>query len=111
GLETGGIVSVDCALGFPAADIEHCGASFVVYGRDPAAVASVLKRLEAAALAAEDAFAHRLFPCEEGVELAMAKGRPGSPILLGDVQDNAGAGASADEPRLLRTLVEKGARD
>ncbi|MGE4247594.1 MAG: MlrC C-terminal domain-containing protein, partial [Parvibaculaceae bacterium] len=110
-LEAGGIASADCALGFPAADIEHCGGAFVVYGRDLDATTAVVKRLEATALAAEAAFVHRLLPCEEAVELAMARGRPGSPILLGDVQDNAGAGASADEPRLLRTLIEKGARD
>lgn len=110
GLETEGVVSADCALGFPAADIEQSGASCVVYGRDAAATAAALKRLEAAALAAEDAFVHRLLPCEEAVALATSRGRAGHPILLADVQDNAGAGATADEPRLLRTLVEAGAK-
>lgn len=110
GLEAEGVLSVDCALGFPPADTRECGPAIVAYGLDQTATRAALDELAALAESAEGAFANALLSPEEAVSRGKALGRPGRPVLLADVQDNPGAGASSDTTGLLRAMVAGGVR-
>ncbi len=110
-LEREGLLSIDFAAGFPPADIAECGPAVVAYGETPAAAEAAAEGFAAAVLAAESAFDSHLVPAAEAVRQAIAEGRPGRPVVLADVQDNAGAGATSDTTTLLRELLDQGARD
>jgi microcystin degradation protein MlrC len=64
-------------------------------------------------LAARPAFGAHLWPCAQGVARAIALARSAGqgPVLLADVQDNPGAGASSASTGVLAELVRQGARD
>lgn len=110
-LERDGVLSADFAAGFPPADIAECGPAVLAYGATAAAAEAAAGQLERAVLEAEAAFDSGLVPAAEAVAHAIAEGRPGSPLVLADVQDNAGAGATSDTTTLLRALLDQGARD
>ena len=104
-----GVISADIAMGFPAADIFDAGPSIVVYGKSQAMAEAEADRLLAALEAVETAFDPQLLPARDAVREAMAfKG--GKPVVLADVQDNPGAGATADTTGLLAALVNEGAQ-
>jgi len=97
-----GVISADIAMGFPAADI-------FVYGTSQAVAEAEANRLLAALEAVETAFDPQLLPARDAVREAMAfKGE--KPVVLADVQDNPGAGATADTTGLLAALVNEGAQ-
>lgn len=103
-------VSADIAMGFPAADIFHSGASVVTYAglqKDADRAADSLLR---AFMEAEDSFDSGLQPPEETVAEAMAD-TGSKPVVIADAQDNAGAGASSDTTGLLHALIDGGAQD
>ena len=101
-------LSVDYACGFPPADIPDSGASVVAFGPDAekvrAAADGVLTRL----LEVESEFSNVLLSPQEAVRVAMAHGA--GPVVIADVQDNPGAGATSDTTGMLEALVEGGAR-
>ncbi len=101
-----GIAGADLALGFPSADVAHCGPSLVVQGHGAEAGADVLER---AALRAEAAFARPLPGAVEAVRLALRAAR--RPVVIADTQDNPGAGGTGDTVGLLRALLDAGAPD
>ena len=101
-------LSVDYACGFPPADIPHSGASVVAFGPNAekvrAAADAVLERL----LEAESDFDNALLSPRDAVRVAMEHGS--GPVVIADVQDNPGAGATSDTTGMLEALVEGGAR-
>ncbi len=104
-------VSADIALGFPPADIHHCGASLIVYGETQDQADRAADRLQAALDAAEPEFHNPLVPPAEVVAKAISIAAPASrPVIIADPQDNPGAGATGDTTGLLAALVEGGAR-
>ena len=105
-----GVLSVDFAAGFPPADIFECGPALVAYAETPAAAEEAAEAFLQDILAVEADFDSRLVPAAEAVRQAIAEGRPGRPIVLADVQDNAGAGATSDTTTLLRELIDQGAQ-
>lgn len=109
--EREGVLSVDFAAGFPPADIAECGPAVLAYGETAAAAEAAAARLAGAVLAVEQEFDSALVPAAEAVALAIQQGRPGAPVVLADVQDNAGAGATSDTTTLLRALIDQGAQD
>jgi microcystin degradation protein MlrC len=104
-----GLVSRDIAMGFPPADIHDAGCTVLAYGRSAEQAEAEAERLQGALLAVEPRLENPLIDEAEAVSLAMACGEPG-PVVLADVQDNPGAGASSDTTGLLRALVDGGAR-
>jgi microcystin degradation protein MlrC len=90
-------------MGFPAADFVDCGATVLAYGPDAEAQAEALL---ADILAAEPAFAGRVFTPEEGVAeaLRLAQGAR-RPVILSDTQDNPGAGGDSDTMGMVRALA------
>ncbi len=104
-----GVISADIAMGFPAADIFDAGPSVVAYGESPAAAEAEADRLMDALEAAEAAFDPQLVPAQEAVQKAMAF-NGGKPVVLADVQDNPGAGATSDTTGLLAALIRGNAQ-
>ncbi len=93
------------AGGFPAADIYDCGPSVVAYGGYRAACQAAVDELAEAVMAARREFTGGLLSIAEAV--ARAKAHAGSkPLVVADVQDNPGAGGTADTMGLVRALAE-----
>jgi len=101
-----GILSTDIACGFPAADIYDCGATVVAYGTSQQAVEAAVTSHYDTILASESQFTNPLLEGNEAIKQATIRGRPGSPVVVADVQDNPGAGGSADTTGVLYSLIE-----
>ncbi|MEM9762590.1 MAG: M81 family metallopeptidase, partial [Pseudomonadota bacterium] len=98
----------ELALGFTAADTPHTGPAVLAYGPDQAAADALADDLSRAFASAEPDFQTAMLSPSEAVAAAMAL--PASqPVVIADVQDNPGAGATSDTTGLLRALVEGGA--
>lgn len=100
------ILSASILMGFPPADVPDAGPSVLAYGLTRAAADDAAARLYQALLAREAEFAPNLLTADQGVEraieLAMTAAKP---VILADVQDNPGAGATSDTPWILQSLV------
>ena len=106
-----GIAGAELALGFPSADVAHCGPSVVVLGVDAERNDALTDAdaLERAVLAAETGFARPLPDAAEAVRLALGAAR--RPVVIADTQDNPGAGGTGDTVGLLRALLDARAPD
>ena len=93
------------AGGFPAADIYDCGPSVVAYGGYRAACQAAVDELADAVMAAKPEFTGGLLSVEEAVARAKAHPGGGKPLVIADVQDNPGAGGTADTMGLVRALA------
>lgn len=107
--EAGG--SLSFAPGFPMADFPECGMSVVGYADDEAAVNRMVDRMAVAVAEAEPDFVLELLDPDDAVRLAIARGRPGAPMVLADTQDNPGAGGNGDTTGLLAALLRHRACD
>jgi len=99
----------DIALGFTAADIPDTGPSVVAYAPSQSQADAIVDDLLAAFMQAEAEFDCTLMPPVEAVRAAMAMAGDQS-VILADVQDNPGAGASSDSTGLLSAMVSEGAQ-
>ncbi|MCW3477289.1 M81 family metallopeptidase [Limobrevibacterium gyesilva] len=109
-LETApGMVGAELALGFPPADVAHCGPSIVTLGTLGADTEAAADALERVALAAESQFSRPLPEATKAVRLALAAS--GRPVVIADTQDNPGAGGTGDGVGLLRALLDARAPD
>ncbi len=104
------VISADIAMGFPLADIYHAGASIVAYAFSRKAAEAEVERLLGAFVAAEASFDSALIAAKDAVAIALAA-QSDKPVVLADVQDNAGAGATSDTTGLLQAMVDGGAHD
>jgi microcystin degradation protein MlrC len=108
--QAGDLLGIDVASGFPPADIFECGPAVVAYGRHKEPLHRAFDRVFNALLAAESKFSNPLVAPAEAVAIAMRDGRPGRPVVLADVQDNPGCGATSDTTTVIQTLIEAGAQ-
>ena len=99
----------EIALGFTSADFPDTGPSCVAY-------AATARKAAAAAAHIVDIFRAReadldcsMLSLEEAVLTSRQKWE--KPIVLADVQDNAGAGGTSDTTGLLAALIEGGAKN
>lgn len=100
---------VDLALGFTAADIPDMGPSVVAYAPDQAGADALADQAMQALERAEAQIDHDLLTPDDAVRLAM-QSSAAKPVIIADVQDNPGAGATADTTGLLRALAAVGAQ-
>ena len=107
--ETGTLLSF--AAGFPAADFADCGASVYAFGPDQAAATHAVERLAEEIEAAEREWHSTLLTPDEAVREALRRYDGRRPVVLADVQDNPGAGGTADTMGLLKALVAAGVED
>ena len=94
---------VELAMGFTGADTVHTGPAWIAYGPD--AETQVGTMAEAIA-SAEGDLARPLPDADTAVAQAMSIAA-GKPVILADVEDNAGGGGSSDTTGLLRALVRQ----
>ncbi|MEL6775210.1 MAG: M81 family metallopeptidase [Pseudomonadota bacterium] len=102
--------SADIALGFTAADIPDTGPSVVAYAPSATRAAAIADDLMAVILAIEGTVDAGLLSPGDAVARAMAERGGAGPVVLADVQDNPGGGASSDSTGLLAALVDAGAQ-
>ena len=100
---------VELAFGFTAADGPDTGPSVIAYAPEQSEADTQADTALQRLLAARDAFQTELTCPAEAVAQAMA-GSFDKPVVLADVQDNPGAGASSDTTGILRALVDAGAQ-
>jgi microcystin degradation protein MlrC len=103
------VISISIFAGFPLADIHDAGLSvYVVTNGDQALADALADRLAQEAWARRRDFLHHGVPVGEAVRQALAA--DGRPIVLADMADNTGGGASGDGTEVLRELLRVGAR-
>ena len=104
-LEQGDVLSASVGLGFHPADIAKCGPVVLAYGWEAAAAHDAANRLRDELQAHENSFDPAFRSPEEAMREAVAMGAGEGPVILADVQDNAGAGAGSDSTGLLQAAV------
>ncbi|WP_175857411.1 M81 family metallopeptidase [Burkholderia anthina] len=110
-LETGGVVSLSFAPGFPAADFPECGPVIWGYG-DTDAVETAVQTLYDTMLADEAKWQVPFLTPDDAVLEAMRLAADASkPVVIADTQDNPGAGGDSNTTGLLRALLRHGAQD
>lgn len=105
-----GVLSATIMEGFPPCDLPHTGPSIFAYGKTQAAAENSVERLYQYIIDKEDQFVCDLLPWNEAASTAVELARTASaPIILADIQDNAGGGSPSDSTWLLESLVMYGA--
>jgi microcystin degradation protein MlrC len=103
-----GVLTATVAGGFPYADIpDTCMSAYVATDGDQALADRCADELARYVWEHREAFQATPMAVDDAVRYAMAN--PG-PILLADVADNTGAGASGDGTEILRSLIAHNAR-
>lgn len=102
-------VSLDFGMGFAMADIAECGMTLLAYGPEADRTEAAFEEMAQAIRAAEADFVTEALPPAEAVRRAIARGRPGRPVILADTQDNPGAGGDGNTTGLLQALIEAAA--
>jgi microcystin degradation protein MlrC len=107
--ETGPILSVSLAHGFPWADVEELGTRVLVYfEQDEAAAVATTEKV------AQTLYEYRaaLLPDYPDIEDSLDRLRQfNGQVVLGDFADNPGGGASGDSTFFLREMLKRGIGD
>lgn len=110
-LETGPVLSLSFAPGFPAADFPGCGPVIWGYGTDEEelerAVLALYDRVLSEEALWEVPFMTPHAAVAEAIRLAATATRP---VVIADTQDNPGAGGDANTMGMLRALLEQNAQ-
>ena len=106
-----GILNVALGHGFPWGDVAEVGAQMVVVGEDEAKAAALARQLADEFFAAREHTTTPFDTIDEAIDRATGGPKGAGPLVLADVADNAGAGASSDSTFILRRLVERGAKN
>ena len=101
-----GVTSVSFNPAFPAADIPHCRPSILAYGSTQQQAEAAATELSALVNDAESDFAVPTYTPDDAVAEGLRVGRPGSPVVIADTQDNPGGGSTSDTMGMLRALLE-----
>jgi len=105
-----GMISASFLPGFAPADLPHTGPTVLTYAYTQKAADSAADGIYDAILSREAEFDVHLLTPELAVEKAIEWARKSSkPIVLADVQDNAGAGGTSDTPWILEALIRQNA--
>ncbi|HWL07864.1 MAG TPA: M81 family metallopeptidase [Planctomicrobium sp.] len=100
-----GVLSISVVLGFPYADVEEMGTSFVVVtDRNPELAEQIAGQLADSVMSRREEFEARLISVEQALD--QAEQLPG-PVCLLDMGDNVGGGSTADGTFLLHALHQR----
>ncbi|MBT5477102.1 MAG: M81 family metallopeptidase [Chloroflexi bacterium] len=108
-LEKPGVLSASCGQGFPYADVDQMGVSFLVVTDGDAVKAE--KQAKSLARKAWDLRAELQNDSpsiEESISRAMNASSDGKPTAIMDVGDNVGGGGTADSTHLLAEATSQG---
>ncbi len=108
-VETASGQFADMALGFTASDIHDAGPSVVAYASTQDKADAIASDLLNELSAAKEEFDVGLLTPDDAVIRALSN-RGSKPVVIADVQDNPGAGASSDTTGLLRVLIQHRAK-
>ncbi len=101
-----GVLSVSLGHGFPWADVPESGAKlWVVTDNDPALAARLADELGRAFWDLRHQTGVHAAGVGETLDEAMAM--PGGPVVIADMADNPGGGATSDSTFVLRAIVER----
>ena len=99
-----GVINVSVYGGFVYSDIHDAGLAFLATtDDDPELAKKIAADLAAAAWGMRREFVREVPPPDEAVRRAMAAAQ--GPVVLADVADNTGGGASGDGTEILRALL------
>lgn len=103
--------SASIMLGFPPADIYDTGTSIFTYAATQALADKAADALYDLIMSFEDRFVTNLLSPEDAVRKALLLSKSeAKPVVLSDVQDNSGGGATSDTTWILSALVEQNAQ-
>ncbi|KAF0110584.1 MAG: hypothetical protein FD147_1538 [Chloroflexi bacterium] len=107
-----GVLSVTMMEGFPPCDQPHTGPSIFAYAETSLLAQGTVDWLLEFILSRESQFSTDLYPCEQAVKKAIHLATHASgPVLMADIQDNAGGGSPSDSTWLLYELARQRARN
>lgn len=105
-----GFIDVTICHGFFPSDIYEQGASIIsITNGDMAAAQAAADDMGDKVFAARDSLPRHFLTIDQALDAAMAATE--YPVVIADVADNPGAGASADSTALLKALLNAGATD
>ncbi|WP_437224779.1 M81 family metallopeptidase [Planctomicrobium sp. SH661] len=105
-LQQPGVLSNSIVLGFPYADVEEMGTSFLaVTDHDPALAQQLSDQLGAEILRRKEDFEAQLIGVDDALDQAS---QSQGPVCLLEMGDNVGGGSPADGTWLLHALHERG---
>ena len=110
--ETGDVVNLNYAAGFPPSDLSECGPAVACHAYTQEAADAAADMLEAMVLEREAQFAEPLMTPDEAVTKAIELANEGAkegPVVIADTQDNPGCGGTCDTTGMLAALVRHGA--
>lgn len=112
-MERGAVSSISFSPGFHPADIAECGPTVVAYADTQEAADKAADDLARHIAEREAEFKTRLLSPKDAIEEArkLIIGGARKSIVLADVQDNPGAGATSDTTGLLAALIQQGVPD
>lgn len=101
-VRTTGVLSASCGQGFPYADVEHMGVSFlVVTDGDKGLAESLSNWLAQRAWDRRSEMLNSSVPVDKAIRQAIDTADSGKPTVILDVGDNVGGGGTADSTHLL----------
>ncbi len=101
-----GVLNNSVVLGFPYADVNEMGTSFIVTtDNNPALALELAQQLGDTFLARREQFIAKLVGIEESLDQAT---QLTGPVCLLDMGDNIGGGSSADGTQILHSLQRRG---
>lgn len=107
---SGKLVDATICHGFFASDIYEQGAAVLtVADGDKTLAQQLADRLAEQIWQARERFERHFYPADQAVALAMEAQQ--WPVVLADVADNPGSGATADSVALLRAMLQAGVQD
>ena len=102
----------ELATGFPAADIADAGPSVLAQAASRDQAERMADAMFQSLLDAERGFQSHLFAPEEAVSRAISShAATNTPVIIADVEDNAGAGSTSDTTGILHALMASGAKN
>lgn len=105
-----GVLSISFGHGFPWGDVEDVGAKMlVVTDNDAAKAAQIAQGFGRQIFEAREQLRGQFLTIDEALDHALAACK--GPVVLADVSDNAGGGASGDSTFILRRIIERGIED
>lgn len=102
-------LGIELALGFPPADIADAGPAIVAYSHDKNTLEDATQRLFDAVLKREVLYKDNLYTPYDAITLGLLTSDD-KPVILADVQDNSGAGATSDTTGVLSTMISEGVK-
>ncbi len=104
-----GVNAVEIAGGFAYADVAHAGMSlWVTSDRDRPLAEELADRLATVIWAHRERFQTRGRAPDDAIDQVLATPPEGRPVILAEVADNPGAGATGDGTALLARLIDRG---